>query len=360
MSALFRIEPNDRPLPADQRTAALAAPKFGQVFSDHMLTMRYTESKGWHDGLIGPRGPLALDPACAALHYAQEIFEGMKVYRQHNGSLALFRPDANARRFAKSAQRMVMPELPESIFVEAVTGFAHHERAWVPEGIGMSLYLRPFMFASEAFLGVRTAREFIFAIIATPAGEYFARSSGLKLWVSTSQVRAVTGGTGAAKCGGNYAAGLMAQTEAYANGCDQVLFLDALEHCWIEELGSMNIFFVMADDSLITPPLSGTILPGITRDSILHLAGEFGMHVREEQYAFGQMQDDIASGAMRECFVCGTAAVVTSVGEILGENLALKFSEPIPGPITQRLSTAMLDLYYGRSADRFGWIMPIG
>lgn len=355
----FRIEPTANPKSDADRKALLEAPAFGRVFTDHMLTMRYTADKGWSDGVIAARAPLAIDPAAAVLHYAQEIFEGMKAYWLADGTAALFRPQANAARFNRSARRMAMPELPEEAFVEGIKQFVALERDWIPSGDGASLYLRPFMFATEAFLGVRPAREYLFAIIASPAGSYFkSGSAGLRLFVSHEHVRAAPGGTGEAKCGGNYAGGLVAQSAASEAGCDQVLFLDAREQRWIEELGGMNIMFVFDDGSMVTPPLGGTILPGITRDSLLRLARDAGVTVREEPYSIDQLKADAASGRLVEAFACGTAAVVSSIATFVDGDAEI--SLPAATPVTTQLKSALQSIYAGTAEDRHGWLTRIG
>ena len=252
-------------------------PGFGRVFTDHMAVVRYNQAKGWHGARVESRANFPLDPAAAVLHYAQEIFEGLKAYKRDNG-VNLFRPDANARRFRNSAERMAMAPLPEAVFIEAVEQLVRIDSAWIPGGEG-SLYLRPFMIASEVFLGVKPSAEYIFAVIASPVGSYFKGGPApVSIWVSENYTRAAIGGTGAVKCGGNYAASLRAQAEAIDHGCDQVVFLDAVERRYVEELGGMNVFFVFDDGSLLTPPL-GTILPGITRD-LDHRAREGFRHAR--------------------------------------------------------------------------------
>jgi branched-chain amino acid aminotransferase len=273
----FTRLPHPSPTGDEQRAGILANPGFGSHFSDHMVSIDWDEGRGWHSATIGPRQPIPLDPAAAVLHYAQEIFEGLKAYRQQDGGIALFRPEANAARFNRSAERLAMPELPEAMFIEAVRQLVAADRDWFPSVEGGSLYLRPFMIATEAFLGVRPAKQYKFLVIASPAGNYFKSGApAVSIWVS-EYTRAAPGGTGAAKCGGNYAASLVPQAEALARGHDQVVFLDAAERKWIEELGGMNLYFAFDDGSLITPPLTGTILPGITRDSILQLAREEGL-----------------------------------------------------------------------------------
>ncbi|MDB5611277.1 MAG: branched chain amino acid aminotransferase, partial [Bradyrhizobium sp.] len=264
----FEIQPATDPTSEKERAARLVDPGFGRIFTDHMAVVRYNQAKGWHGARVESRANFPLDPATAVLHYAQEIFEGLKAYKRDDGGVNLFRPDANARRFRSSAERMAMAPLPEPVFIEAVEQLVRIDRAWIPGGEG-SLYLRPFMIASEVFLGVKPSAEYIFAVIASPVGSYFKGGPApVSIWVSESYTRAAIGGTGAVKCGGNYAASLRAQAEAIDHGCDQVVFLDAVERRYIEELGGMNVFFVFDDGSLSTPPL-GTILPGITRDSII-------------------------------------------------------------------------------------------
>lgn len=348
------------PMGQDARAALLENPGFGKVFTDHMVTVRWTAEQGWHEAQVRAREPFALDPAAAVLHYAQEIFEGMKAYRTADGGVALFRPLDNARRFARSAERMAMPVVPEALFISAVEALVKIDADWIPGGPDGSLYLRPFMFASEAFLGVRPASEYIFCVIACPVGAYFkGGSKAVTVWVSDDYSRAAPGGTGDAKCGGNYAASLLAQAEAIRNGCDQVVFLDAAEHRWVEELGGMNIFFVMDDDTLVTPPLGGTILPGVTRDSVIALARDAGLTVREERYSFDQWQADAAGGRLREAFACGTAAVVAPLGEIRHSGGAFKIGDGEAGPITQTLREQLVGLQRGGRPDPHGWLHAV-
>ncbi|MGD9471987.1 MAG: branched-chain amino acid aminotransferase [Novosphingobium sp.] len=350
------------PAPADPaaRAEALANPGFGTLFSDHMVSIDWTDGKGWHNAQIGPRGPLTLDPACAVLHYAQEIFEGLKAYKQADGSLALFRPDANAARFNASAQRLAMPELPEEAFVESCRLLTETDRDWFPTVEGGSLYLRPFMIATETFLGVRPAKQYKYLVIASPAGNYFKSGApAVSIWVSRDYARAAPGGTGAAKCGGNYAASLVPQAEAIERGHDQVVFLDAEEHKWIEELGGMNLFFVFDDGRLVTPPLTGTILPGITRNSLITLAREEGLEVSEERYSLQQWRDDATSGKLVESFACGTAAVVTPVGRVAGHDGEFTIGSGGPGQLTQKLRERLVGIQRGTVADRHGWVVKI-
>jgi branched-chain amino acid aminotransferase len=347
------------PTPADVRDAAIQAPGFGKLFTDHMVVIDWAEGKGWHNATIGPRGPIPLDPAASVLHYAQEIFEGLKAYRLEDGSMALFRPDQNARRFNASARRLAMPEIPEDLFIDAVKRMVSADADWFPKVDGGSLYIRPFMFATEAFLGVRPAKEYKFVVIVSPAGNYFKSGSpAVSVWVS-DYTRAAPGGTGAAKCGGNYAASLVPTGEAFAQGHDQVVFLDAEERKWVEELGGMNLFYVFDDGSLLTPPLSGTILPGITRDSLLTLAREEGLAVREERYSIDQWQADAASGKLVETFACGTAAVVTPVGRVAGRAHNFTIGTGGPGQLTGKLKQRLVDIQRGHAPDTHGWVQKI-
>jgi branched-chain amino acid aminotransferase len=353
----FVIEPHAAPIPVAERDTLLVDPGFGRVFTDHMVTIRYNEADGWHDAKIVARAPFQMDSASAVLHYAQEIFEGLKAYRLPDGGAALFRPQANAARFRASAERMAMVPLPDDLFIESVRAIVRQEAAWIPDIDGGALYLRPFMIASEVFLGVKPSTEYLYAVIASSVGAYFKGDApAITLWVSQDYTRAAPGGTGAAKCGGNYASSLIAQAEATRQGCDQVLFLDAVERRWIEELGGMNIFFVMNDGSLVTPPLTGTILPGITRDSLLTLARDMGLTVREEPYAIDQCRADAASGRLCEAFACGTAAVVTPIGTMKLKDGAIQIGGGGPGQTTMRLRQALIDIQRGVAPDPHGWL----
>lgn len=355
----FTRLPHLSPTPVEARARVLAAPGFGTNFSDHMVVIDWHEGEGWHNATIGPRGPIALDPAAAVLHYAQEIFEGLKAYPQPGGGVALFRPQANAARFNRSAQRLAMPELHEAIFVEAVRQLVLADHDWLPTVEGGSLYLRPFMIATEAFLGVRPAKQYKFLVIASPAGNYFKSGApAVSIWVS-QYARAAPGGTGEAKCGGNYAASLVPQAEAIARGHDQVVFLDAAEQRWVEELGGMNLYFVFRDGSLLTPMLTGTILPGITRDSLLTLAREQGLSVREERYSIDQWRADATSGELIECFACGTAAVVTAVGKVCSVDGDFIIGSGGPGQLTSSLKDRLVAIQRGEAPDTHGWLMKL-
>ena len=355
----FEFEAHANPVTAENRAAVLADPGFGKAVTDHMVMIRYSEGRGWHDARVMPYGPLSIHPTCAVLHYAQEIFEGLKAYRLPDGGATLFRPEANARRFNESAVRMAMPELPEELFLASLREMVRVDRDWIPEMEGGSLYLRPFMFASENFIGVKPASEFIYLVIASPAGSYFKNAESVTLWTSEHYTRAAPGGTGAAKCGGNYASSLAAQSEAIREGCHQVVFLDAVERRWVEELGGMNIMFVFEDGSIQTPPLGGTILPGITRDSLLTLARDEGLTVREERYGIDQWKADAESGRLREAFACGTAAVVTPIGKVRGRGFEFTIGNQGPGMVAQKLKSQLVDIQRGRAPDRHGWLHPL-
>lgn len=355
----FRVVTSPNMVPEAERARLLENPGFGKIFTDHMVTITWEEGKGWHDAVVRERKPFQLDPASAVLHYAQEIFEGMKAYRTEQGSVVLFRPEENARRFQQSAERMAMPIIPEDLFLEAIEQLVRVDRAWIPSGEG-SLYLRPFMFADEPFLGVRPATRYTFCVIASPVGAYFkGGAKPITVWISDTYTRAAPGGTGAAKCGGNYAASLIAQAQAMQKGCDQVVFLDAAEHKWVEELGGMNIFFVMDDGSIVTPPL-GTILPGITRASLIALARDAGMKVEEKPYSFDQWQADAASGRLKEVFACGTAAVVAPIGQVRHAKGEFAIAEGTMGPVTSRLRETLVGIQKGVQADTRGWVRAIG
>src|SRR6201990_3617098 len=354
----FEIHPTTHPTSDKDRAVKLVDPGFGRVFTDHMSIVRYNQAKGWHGARVESRANFPLDPALAVLHYAQEIFEGLKAYRRDDGGVNLFRPDANARRFWNSAERMAMAPLPEPVFIEAVEQLVRIDRAWIPGGEG-SLYLRPFMIASEVFLGVKPSAEYIFAVIASPVGSYFKGGPApVSIWVSENYTRAAIGGTGAVKCGGNYAASLRAQAEAIEHGCDQVVFLDAVQRKYVEELGGMNGFFVFDDGSLLPPPL-GTILPGITRDSIIALAKDAGKKVREEAYSIDQWRADAASGTLKEASVCGTAAVISPIGKVRSTSGDFTINGGNAGPVAMGLRKRLVDIQYGRTNDPHNWIRKV-
>ena len=345
---------------SDADLAAIHAnPGFGTHFTDHMFTVEWTPDQGWHAARITPYGPLTLDPATAVLHYAQETFEGMKAYRHDDGGIWTFRPEQNAERMIRSSQRLAFPELPVDDFVAAVDALVEVDARWVPNADGeKSLYLRPFMFASETFLGVRPAQHVTFMVIASPAGAYF--KGGVKpvtLWLSEHDTRAGRGGMGAAKTGGNYAASLAAQNRAIAEGCDQVVFLDGQEGRFVEELGGMNMFYVFADGHVVTPE-TGTILEGITRKSIIEILRSQGRTVEERKFAIDEWRDGIASGEITEIFACGTAAVVTPVGALLSEHHGT-VAAPASTEVTMALREQLVGIQFGRVADDFGWMHKV-
>ncbi|MFF1480042.1 branched-chain amino acid aminotransferase [Streptomyces sp. NPDC058301] len=356
----IELKPSANPLSDAERDAILASPGFGRHFTDHMVTVKWTEGRGWHDAELTPYAPLSMDPANMTLHYAQTIFEGLKAYRQPDGTVATFRPEANAERFRSSARRMAMPELPTELFIAACDALIQQDRGWVPSSGEASLYLRPFMIASEVGLGVRPANEYLFIVIASPAGAYFP--GGVKpvsVWLSEEYVRAVKGGTGAAKTGGNYAASLVAQAEAAEHGCDQVVWLDAVEHRWIEEMGGMNLYFVYGD-RIVTPSLTGSLLPGITRDSLLTIARDLGYTAEEGRISTEDWKRDTEAGTLTEVFACGTAAVITPVGSVKSARANWTQGDGEPGVVTMRLRKALLDLQTGVTPDTHGWMHPLG
>ncbi len=350
--------PSSAPVDDARLAEILANPGFGTHFTDHMFTVEWTPDTGWGGARITPYAPLTLDPATAVLHYAQETFEGLKAYRHDDGTIWTFRPEENAARMVRSSKRLAFPELPVTDFVEAVDELVKVDQRWVPDGEGeKSLYVRPFMLATEKFLGVRPAQHVTFFVIASPAGAYF--KGGVKpvtLWLTTEYTRAGRGGMGAAKTGGNYASSLVAQQEAIAQGCDQVVFLDSQEGRYVEELGGMNLYFVHDDGRIVTPE-SGTILEGITRSSIIELAGKLGHQVEERKFSIDEWRDGVRSGAITEVFACGTAAVVTPVGTLKwdgGEAPA-----PASTDLTMKIRQALVDIQYGRAEDTFGWMHKI-
>lgn len=359
MTLKFDLQPSPTPRTDAEREALLADPGFGRVFTDHMAVASWTATDGWGDSAVVPYGPFALDPASAVLHYAQEIFEGMKAYRREDGSIWLFRPDKNAERFAVSARRLALPELPAESFLESIEALVEADEVWVPSGGETSLYLRPFMFASEAFLGVRSSRRVQYCVIASPAGSYFSGGvAPVSIWVSRDYTRAAPGGTGAAKCGGNYAASLLAQAEAAEHGCSQVLFTDAIERKWIDELGGMNVYLVTSNGELITPEL-GTILEGVTRDAVLELCPDLGLTPVERRVSLQEVLNGLKTGAIREVFACGTAAVITPIGELKDVDGQYRVGDGGAGEVTLALRQALLDIQYGRREDTHGWTRRI-
>ncbi|MCG8916852.1 branched-chain amino acid aminotransferase [Actinokineospora sp. PR83] len=355
----FTSTPNPHPATPERVAEVLTSPGFGRYFTDHMVTVRHTREQGWHDARVEPYQPLTLDPSASVLHYGQAIFEGLKAYAQPDGSIATFRPEANAARFRASARRMAMPELPDELFLESLRLLVDIDRRWVSTKPEESLYLRPFMISTEAALGVRPSSEYLYLLIASPAGAYFA--GGVKpvtVWLSTEYVRAAPGGTGAAKFAGNYAASLVAQAQAAEEGCDQVVWLDAVERRWVEEMGGMNLFFVLGD-KVVTPELSGSLLPGITRDSLLSLARDLGYTTEERPISTDEWEKKAASGELTEVFACGTAAVITPVGHVKHATGSFDIAGGATGPVTTKLRQTLTDLQYGRIEDPQGWMTTL-
>jgi len=356
---MWQVLPSTDARPVAERDAILADPGFGNHFTDHMVDICWSEKGGWHRPRVQPYGPISLDPAASVLHYGQEIFEGLKAYRYADGSIWSFRPDANARRMQRSAKRLALPELPEQYFLEALRQLIAVDSDWVPSAAETSLYLRPFMFAKESFLGVRPANKVAFYVIASPAGAYF--TGGVKpvsIWLSTKYARAGKGGTGAAKTGGNYASSLVAQAEAAEHGCAQVLFLDSVEGRYVEELGGMNVVLVYKDGTLVTP-LSDSILEGVTRDSILQLAEDRGHTVERRRVSIDEWREGAASGDIVEAFACGTAAVVTPIGMIKAADFEIGSLDTVAGELTLSLRAELTDIQYGRRADPHGWMLRL-
>ncbi|MEV7529026.1 branched-chain amino acid aminotransferase [Agrococcus sediminis] len=354
----FAITRNERPAADSVREGVLAEPGFGKHFTDHMVSIDWTVDEGWHGHRVEPYGPLQMDPASAVLHYGQEIFEGMKAYRRADGSVWTFRPEENAKRMQRSAARLALPELSVDDFVESVRQLVRIDEAWVPAGGENSLYLRPFMIANEVFLGVRAAQTVRFMAIASPAGPYFA--GGVKpvsIWLSREYNRAGKGGTGAAKCGGNYAASLLPTQQAAANGCAQVLFLNEAG-TELEELGGMNVVLVRADGTLITPD-SDSILDGITRNSLLELAAEAGHRVERRPVTLAEWRDGIADGSITEVFACGTAAVLTPIAALKSPDETIGDPGAPAGPVAMALRQRLTDIQYGRAEDPHGWMVQL-
>ena len=342
-----------KPHPADDKLG------FGTHFTDHMFLMDYSKEKGWHNPRIAPYGPLTLDPSTMVFHYGQAIFEGLKAYRTKDDNIQLFRPQANLARFNNSARRLCIPPIDEEFGLTCLKKLVDLERAWVPKTDGTSLYIRPTIIAADPFLGVRASFTYTYFIILSPVGAYYPEGfAPVKIWVSMSHVRAVPGGVGDAKTAGNYAASLYAGEKAHQNGYTQVLWLDGVERRYVEEVGSMNIFFVI-NGELVTPSLTGSILPGVTRDSVLKLAKHWNMPVSERRVSIDELFEAHAQGRLDECFGTGTAAVISPVGELRYKESTISISGGKVGPVAQKFYDAITDIQYGRSADPFGWIVPV-
>ncbi|HEV7951484.1 MAG TPA: branched-chain amino acid aminotransferase [Glaciihabitans sp.] len=355
----FAVTPNPTPKSVEERETILANPGFGNHFTDHMVDICWSDKGGWHRPRVQPYGPIPMDPASAVLHYAQEIFEGLKAYRHADGSIWSFRPEENAKRMQRSAIRLALPELPTDYFLESLKQLIALDADWVPSAPETSLYLRPFMFAKEAFLGVRPASKVAYYLIASPAGAYFTGGvAPVSIWVSEHHSRAGKGGTGAAKTGGNYASSLVAQAEAAEHGCAQVLFLDSVEGTYVEELGGMNVVLVYKDGRIVTP-LSESILEGITRESILQLARDRGLTVEHRPVTIAEWRDGVESGEITEMFACGTAAVITPIAQLKSADFTIGDADAPAGELTMSLRQELTDIQYGRVADRHGWMVRL-
>lgn len=360
----FTVKMNENPASEEQRAEILKNPKFGEKFTDHMVAIDWSEDEGWHNARVEPYAPIEFEPASMVFHYGQAIFEGLKAYRQPDGSIATFRPEQNARRMQNSAERLAMPELPEELFVESLRQIVDIDEAWVPEAGGeAALYLRPFMISTEISLGVKPASTYTYYVIASPAGAYFSGGiKPVKVWISEDYVRAAPGGTGAAKFAGNYAASLLAQAQAQEQDCDQVVWLDAIERTYIEEMGGMNLMFVYGSGDgdgnvkLVTPELSGSLLPGITRDSLLQVAQDLGYETEELRISVEDWKKDVAKGKMTESFACGTAAVITPVGHIVGNDIDFTVNDNEAGDVTMALRERLTKIQRGEVEDTHGWV----
>jgi branched-chain amino acid aminotransferase len=348
-----------------QRAARLADLSFGTAFTEHMVSLRWSAEAGWHDGAVGPLAPLEVSPVAVGLHYGQSVFEGLKAFRVAGGGLAVFRPDAHARRFRDSAARLRMPLMPRELFVSAVEELVRIDGAWLPDDPATSLYLRPLLFASEPTLALRPANRYHFLLVAFVTEGFFGPAiRPVTVWLCEDHVRAAPGGTGAAKATGNYAGGFLAQEQASAHGCDQVVWLDAVEREQVEEMGGMNLWFVVGEGTsarLVTPPLGGTILPGVTRDSLLRLAPEIGLEVAEERISVEQWRAGCRSGAISEVFACGTAARISPVGEVRSATRgSWSVRDPEHRPVTTALSDLLFGVQRGEVPDRHGWLHHVG
>ena len=354
----FKVTKNQSPTPDSEREAIIANPTFGTHFSDHQVVIVWEKNKGWHSPEVLPYGPILMDPSSAVLHYGQEVFEGIKAYRHQDGSIWTFRPDKNALRLQRSARRMALPELPAELFLESLRQLIAVDGAWVPQPTGeKTLYIRPFEIAAENFLGVRAAERAEYRVIASPVGPYF--TGGVKpvsIWIALDSARAGKHGTGEAKTGGNYAASLLAQQEGYAQGCSQVMYLDAETSSYVEELGGMNLFFVYKDGSVVTPSLEGTILHGITRDSIVTLLKDSGHEVQERKITLDEVRESLKSGEITEVFACGTAAVVTPVGLFKSREEEIPIGSNEPGALTVAMREELTGIQYGTVKDRHNWM----
>lgn len=332
---------------------------FGKIFTDHMFLMNYTSAKGWYDARIVPYAPIALDPASCCLHYAQEIFEGMKAYTTDSGKKVMFRPEQNMMRMNRSGERLCIPPVDVDFMVKAIAQLVDIERDWIPSSPGTSLYIRPFIIATDAVVGVHPSDSYLLLVILSPVGSYYEGGlAPVSIFVEDEFVRSVLGGTGFTKCGGNYAASLIGQAKAVENGCSQVLWLDGRERKYVDEVGSMNVFFVI-DGKVVTPELSGSILPGITRDSVITLLKDWGIEVEERKIAIQELADAHKAGKLDEAFGTGTAAVISPMGELKWNGIDMKINNGEIGKLSQRLYDSLTGIQYARQEDKFGWVYEI-
>jgi branched-chain amino acid aminotransferase len=329
---------------------------FGKYVADHMLVADYVTPGGWQEPKVVPYGPLSLDPAASVLHYGQAMFDGMKAFRQQDGRVALFRLNDHCRRMANGAPRLSMPPVDLNMMRDSIVALVSADKDWVPSAPGTALYIRPVMIGTEAFLGVRPSSQYLFYVITSPVGAYYAAGlKPVKIWVETDAVRAVRGGIGAVKAAANYVASLKTADDVRQRGYEQVLWLDAIEHSFVEEVGTMNLFVAIGDE-LLTPPLGGSILAGITRDSVLAIARDWGLRVTERPIPFDEILSASKDGSLREVFGVGTAAVVSAVGELGHADGRIVINNGEVGPIAKRLYNGVTDIQYGRVPDRFGWL----
>ena len=345
-----------RPRPEDETKLG-----FARYFTDHMFMMEYDEGQGWHDGRIVPHEPFLIEPASCVLHYAQMMFEGMKAYRTPDGGIQLFRPDMNIKRMARTNERMCIPELPGDLFLAAVKALIHEDIDWVPSAPGTALYIRPFIFGDEVSFSVLPAKHYRFMIILSPTGSYYAANDGglstTRIYVQDQYIRAARGGTGYAKVGGNYGGGMRASMDALKYDCKDVLWLDAQEHKYVEEIGTSNAFFKIGDEVITAPLDSGTILPGITRDSVINLLKKWGMKISERKLSIDEITEASKNGELKEIFASGTAAVISPIGWLNYNGEDFQVADGKVGPVAQKLYDTLTGIQYGRLEDPFGWII---
>ncbi|MFR7992351.1 MAG: branched-chain amino acid aminotransferase [Lachnospiraceae bacterium] len=352
----IRIEKttNPKPLPADDNPLT-----FGTIFTDHMFIMNYESGKGWHDARIVPYQPISLDPSSMVFHYGQEMFEGLKAYRAEDGRILLFRPDKNIERANNTNRRICIPEIDPADFLQALKEIVKIDQAWIPKRPGTSLYIRPFIIATDPFLGVRPSDTYLFMIILSPVGPYYPEGlDPVKIWIEDEYVRAVRGGIGEAKTGGNYVASLASQVKAHDEGYSQVLWLDGVERRYIEEVGAMNIFFKI-NGTVVTPMLNGSILPGVTRDSCIQLCRQWGLPVEERRISVDELFEAAENGTLEECWGSGTAAVISPVGHLRWENEVVQIQDGGIGPVSQKLYDTVTGIQLGRVEGPEGWVVEV-